>query len=263
MSRGIVIRNLTGAYALECESDKDIIYQLRVDDGATPPVDIGPAPLYEYDPYGPGAVGAGFLGQLRSQEGGTLLADAVVSMEGTRAYETLTIGTPADTETVTIGTTVYLFKATLTGATPYEVKVGGDAEGSLDNLIAAINGTGDGEPQYDGTTPAHEDVVAVKLTAATVRVETKTGGTGGNAIATTTTAAAASWGNATLTGGSGAEGFRVHFDGELLPVSLVTSGRSRSCTFDVFGVRADASAIKIYSGRVMLHSSSTQPYVTP
>lgn len=264
MSRGIVIRNLTGAHALECESDYDVLYQLRTDNGADPAVDTGPFSLVNYDPSG-SFLGGGFRGQLRNQEGGTLLAEAVVTMEGTRAVGTLTVATvPTDTDTVTIGSTVYQFLNTPLAA--YDVQIGATPAISLANLIAAINLDGDPSGnQYHADTLPHDDVIAVLATATTLRAEAKTGGTQGNSIASTETLTdvADVWLSPTLSGGSGREGFRVHFDGEDLPVTLITAGRSRRCTFDVFGIQADASAVKIATATANLHSSSTQPHVAP
>lgn len=51
-------------------------------------------------------------------------------------------GQPSAGETVTIGSVVYTYRASLTGGT-YEVVIGSTAEGTRDNLLDAINGEGD------------------------------------------------------------------------------------------------------------------------
>ena len=61
------------------------------------------------------------------------------SADDVPAVGTLTLtGQPADTETVTIGTKVYTFQTTLTNVDG-NVKIGANASGTIDNLIAAIN----------------------------------------------------------------------------------------------------------------------------
>lgn len=259
MSRGTHTVDLVGVNALEAESDYDLPVELRVDDGAAVPTDLGPLSLALYDPatVPGGTPGGGFAGELRDKVGGTLLATATVSMRGTRAYSTLTIGTPVDGDTVTLGSTVYTFKTSVASA--YDVEVGVDAEESLDNLVGAINLDNDG-PKHGLGTLEHPDCLAYKVTAATLRAEAKTGGAQGLAIATESTGAITGWTSSKMNGGTGSAGFLVHFDGEELPASLIPSGTARACVFDVFGLLADASAVKLTSGVVTLHSSSTAPH---
>lgn len=118
------------------------------------------------------------------------------------ADETLT-GTAnfADTETVTIGTKVYTFQATLTDVDG-NVHVGADLEASCDNLRAAVNLDGVAGTDYALSMTEHPDVSATD-TATTVVATAKVAGSAGNAIVTTETGANASWGSATLTGGTG------------------------------------------------------------
>lgn len=259
MSRRIHRQNLTGPYALEAESDYDQAFVLRVDDGGSPAVDLGPLDLSPYDPSGTPA-GGGFVGELRNKVGGTLLASATVSMRGARASSSLTItGNASDGETVTIGSAVYTFKNTPAAAK--DILIGADAEESLENLIAAIEDSGDqGGPEYYTGTTAHLDVRATKYSSTRMDIEAKTGGTAGNAIATATTWTGASWTGAAMAGGTGKAGFNVHFDGEDIPTSLISSGTRRACVFDVFGVLADSSAVKLTTGTAHLNGSSTDPH---
>jgi len=82
------------------------------------------------------------------------------------------------------------------------VLIGATASDSLDNLIAAINLDSGSGTLYATSTTANTFVSALAGTGDTMDVTALTAGTAGNSIATTTTAADASWGGATLTGGS-------------------------------------------------------------
>lgn len=104
---------------------------------------------------------------------------------------------------VTIGSTVYRFKATTVAA--YDINIGVDAAESLDFLKAAINasGTGDGSDYHAGTL-AHPDVVATTNAATTQEIQAKVPGTVPNAIVTTEDSDHLSWADTTLGGGTGA-----------------------------------------------------------
>ena len=108
---------------------------------------------------------------------------------------------PANNDTVTIGSTVYTYKTTLTGAA-YEVLIGTSAAAALDNLKSAINATAGAGTTYGTGTVAHPTVYAVTNTNTTQVVVAKLGGTAGNSIASTEVSAQLSWGGATLSGGS-------------------------------------------------------------
>jgi hypothetical protein len=112
-----------------------------------------------------------------------------------------------------IATTETCASASFTGGTlgngvdavANEVKVGTNAEGSIDNLVAAITHAAGEGTNYSTGTVAHTQVTAVKATAATMTVTASATGDAGNAIATTTTMANASFGGTTLAGGEGAQ----------------------------------------------------------
>lgn len=143
------------------------------------------------------------------------LADGLllqVYLGGTRGTSTLTAtqvaatgtltttGNAVNNETVTIGSHVYTWKGTLTGAAD-EVLVGGSADASLTNLMNAINGgTGEGTTYGTGTV-AHTQVTATHPTTSTLVVTAITAGDAGNAIATTETMTSAAWGGALMSGG--------------------------------------------------------------
>jgi len=137
--------------------------------------------------------------------GGSLIVDTAWNTGGVHATGVLTSSAaPADTNTVTIGATVYTFKTALSAgpAVAYEVLIGVSEATSLNNLAAAINaGAGVGTTYSTGTL-VHPTVTAVSNGVHTVTVTAKTGGTAGNSIATTETHANATWGAVTLANGA-------------------------------------------------------------
>lgn len=125
---------------------------------------------------------------------------------GTFASSTLTSNAtaPADGDTVTIGTTVYTYKTTLTnsGNTPYEVLIGASASIALDNIKSAINATSGAGTTFGNGTLAHTLVIATTKTATTLLVRARVSGTGANSIATTDSSANLSWAGATMNSGT-------------------------------------------------------------
>lgn len=134
------------------------------------------------------------------------LTDLVV---GARAQGTLTATANfANGETVTTGTKTYTFQTVLTNVDG-NVLIGASASDSLDNLIAAINlGAGSGT-LYAAATVANTFVYATPGAGDTLIAYALSAGTAGNTIATTETAANASWGAATLAGGSNTANYVV------------------------------------------------------
>lgn len=108
----------------------------------------------------------------------------------------------ADTETVTTGTKTYTFQTVLTNVDG-NVLIGATASDSLDNLIAAINLAAGAGTLYAAATTANGFVTAAAGAGDTMDLTAINAGTFGNTIATTETAANASFGAATLTGGAG------------------------------------------------------------
>lgn len=109
-------------------------------------------------------------------------------------------GTGTADDTVTIGSTVYTLKAAPT-TVANQVKIGATAAETANNLIAAINGDAGGGTLYGSLTTEHPTVNARLNASAVVELVAKTGGTAGNAIATTESGTGASFGAATLAGG--------------------------------------------------------------
>lgn len=107
---------------------------------------------------------------------------------------------PSATETVTLGSTTYEFVSSLSSAN--DVLIGADANESLQNLAAAING-GTGEGVVYGTgTVANADAGAEWLGAQQLRATAAVQGAAGNSVASTETLANGSWTGATLSGGA-------------------------------------------------------------
>jgi hypothetical protein len=116
--------------------------------------------------------------------------------------------------TVTIGTTVYTFRATVPAA--FDVLIGATASDSLDNLIAAINLAAGAGSLYGTGTTAHPTVSVVAGAGDTMDLTADTAGETGNSIATTETLTNGSFAAVTLTGGANAnswEGAANNFQG--------------------------------------------------
>jgi len=111
-------------------------------------------------------------------------------------------GVFANTETVTIAGKVYTFQTVLTNVDG-NVLIGANAAASLQNLKDAINlGPGAGTT-YAAAMTINPEVEATAVTATTLVVKSSVAGAVGNRVTTTEAVANASWGGATLSGGSG------------------------------------------------------------
>lgn len=107
---------------------------------------------------------------------------------------------PADTDTVTIGSTVYTFNTSLGGA--YSVLIGDAVEDTIDNLVNAIAAVAaEAGVTHGSGTVIHPDVGATAGVGDTMYVDANEKGTAGNGITTTETSSNASWSSATLIGG--------------------------------------------------------------
>jgi hypothetical protein len=119
------------------------------------------------------------------------------------ASQTLTVtGQPSNTNTVVIGGKTYTYQTTLTDSDG-NVKIGADAEESLENLKAAINLEAGAGTLYADSMTAHDHVVCSAQNATTLTVKSLVPGKIGNLIATTETHALGSWGAAVLASGDG------------------------------------------------------------
>ena len=155
--------------------------------------------------------------------------------DAVQAQGTLTMATkPTADDTVTIGSTVYTFKASQSAAG--EVEIGADVAASKVNLVAAINGT-------DGVNSADPLVTAADFAGDDMVVTAIKAGTTGNAIASeeTFTDGSDAWDAATLgTTQAGADPTAEEFiDGALTVIN--------SNSTVVTAVKISAAIMAIYS----------------
>lgn len=109
---------------------------------------------------------------------------------------------PADGDTVTVGNRTYTFKTALTAGTANQVLIGASAAIALDNLKAAVNGTGTAGTDYTAVTPVHSQVTATTNTDTTQVFESRDPAVSNASIGTTEASTVLSFGAATLAGGT-------------------------------------------------------------
>lgn len=163
---------------------------------------------------------------------------------------------PSADETVTIGDTVYTWKAIPDAA--FEVDIGADASGSLDNLIAAINLNGTAGTTYGAATTIHPTVRAFAGDGDTMVVQTKSDSTlsaVGTLIATTDGMGNAGnvWGAATLADGT--DGVNVEFAVDGTAISCVFSGGYTTVADFEAAIEADADV----SALIAVETPGTTP----
>jgi hypothetical protein len=180
-------------------------------------------------------------------------------------------GNYANTETVTTGTKAYTFQTVLTNVDG-NVLIGATASDSLDNLIAAINLAAGAGTLYAAATTANGFVSAAAGAGDTMDATALKSGTFGNTIASTETSANASWGAATLTGGSGGD-VKILGSGEL-PSNLIaavgavtTRGTVVATTPGTFGTAnlaevAGSNAVMPKSIVEVVHASTRDPILS-
>lgn len=103
----------------------------------------------------------------------------------------------SNTKTITIDGKVYTFVSSLAAA--YDIKIGADADTTLGNLIAAINGASGAGTKYGTGTSAHPTVSAGDVASHTVTLTARTAGKAGNNITLATTETTLSFGSTHLT----------------------------------------------------------------
>jgi len=129
-------------------------------------------------------------------------------------------------DTVTIGAVTYTFKAAPTTVAS-QVKIGGTASATLDNLKKAVNLTGVSGTDYGSSTVIHPTVRASNKTATTLLLIAKTAGTGGNSLAFSKSATTLSVSGANFAGGAASSGlytFSFSPTGEGIWVVSATDG---------------------------------------
>lgn len=162
---------------------------------------------------------------------------------GTQAVGTLTTtGVFSDGETVTVGAQTYVLKSPFVNAAN-NIDASGTTAATLDNLKRAINGDGVAGVNYGTGTGVNASAYATS-TATTLDLMAKVGGTAGNSVATTETAANASFGGAVLSGGVATNVSILTRTAELpsnttLAIGVVTSlGTVAAAQGGVFGAHA-------------------------
>lgn len=150
---------------------------------------------------------------------------AVDSAQASQEFEASSNFDPA--ESVTIGDTVYVFTNDVeVYDDAYNVQIGANADESIANLAAAINGTAGPDVAGPGTEP-HPSVTA-EAAYAVLTVTAIAVGAAGNSILTDTDAYAAAWDYGTLQGGADASDVLSATSHGLAigdgPYQLITSG---------------------------------------
>jgi hypothetical protein len=150
-------------------------------------------------------------------------------------------------DTVNVNGQIYTFRASV-GSTANEVLVAGTADGSLDNLIAAINKAAGGGTTYGSATVANAFVTAGARSTHTSTLTSKVIGTVGNAytLVATITASKITAGAGTFSGGLNAIANEVvvGVDGDtsLTNLSHAIDGGSGAGTTYATGTTANADA---------------------
>ena len=129
----------------------------------------------------------------------TTTGTPAVAATGTLSRLGLNVGT---NDSVTLGTNKYVFVGLLTNALANQIKIATNFNGSISNLMAAINGAAGAGTAYSTATKTNPLAAAVLFANNNLTVSARTAGAAGNAIATWVTSANLTWnGNSTLTGG--------------------------------------------------------------
>lgn len=123
-------------------------------------------------------------------------------LAGVQATGTLTSNNTNVTagDTVTVDDKTYTFVAV--PAEEGDVDIGSDADGSLLNLIRAINHSGTPDTDYVCALPHPTVTAAASVTSHAFAITARVPGTAGNAIAITKSAATLFWGGTTLASGT-------------------------------------------------------------
>ncbi len=110
----------------------------------------------------------------------------------------------AANNTVTIGTNTYTFVGSISNKVANQVKIAATLNGSMGNLIAAINHTAGSGTSYSTNGTTNRFVKAGSLANHSFAVTARTNGSSGNSIATAVSASTTNltWSHATLSGGA-------------------------------------------------------------
>ena len=129
--------------------------------------------------------------------------DVYADRSGVPATATLTFtGNAVADETFDVDGTDQRYTWKVAPASAYEVDIGADAEGSIDNAVAAIMANGTAGTEYGSGTLEHQSVTAVKSGTDKLVVSAKVLGTDGNGLVTGKVMTNATW-DGNLVGGAG------------------------------------------------------------
>lgn len=161
---------------------------------------------------------------------------------------------PDDGDTVTIGSTVYTWKTTLSSgpAVAFEVLIGANDEAAATNLAKAINDSGTEGTHYGTGTTVHPTVAATDNTDGTLTIRAKSVGTAGNAIACTDSDGDTAFATATLLGGVNAVPGEVLIGAaginSVANLAAAINGSGTEGTTYATGTAAVANATAVVSG---------------
>lgn len=119
---------------------------------------------------------------------------------------------PSSGDTVTIGDITYTFRTALTTNPEhiaYEVLIGADADTTLANLKAAINGAAGAGTLYSSGTVKHPYVTAGAITSHVLAIDANEAGASYEALATTETSSHLSFGDTTMENGTHTVAYEV------------------------------------------------------
>lgn len=183
-------------------------------------------------------------------ESGDLSVNATVSdlpalemvLSAATSSLTISVGAPANNETVTIGSRVYTFKDPFVDAAN-NVYSGASAAAAATNLIAAINGAAGAGTLYGTGTVAHADVTASSGGSGVVTATATVPGDPGNLIAIAETMTNGVWSpTGFLAGGGGGTSF---ISLGLIPGQFIYIGGDTAGT--VFATAADNGWARVHA----------------
>lgn len=167
------------------------------------------------------------------------------------ATQTLTLAANAgEGETVVVDTKTYTFRGAV-GVLDGSVHISHvDASGTIDNLIAAINGAAGAGTDYGIGMTLHTTCYAAAGAGDTMVVTAKSAGVPGNALPSTETMAQGSWGDTTLDGG-------VEPDRTLV-LAFKTPNTTMRCHLVAEWLSQDKAHFEVYEGRTWTTSTGSQ-----
>ncbi len=159
-----------------------------------------------------GAIHTQNLAQFIGNSNNVMVTPGTPAATATGQLSEIKSGNVAKNSTVNLGTNQYIFVSSLNNTLPNQIKIAGNLDGSLNNLIAAINGAAGAGTAYSTSTRANPYAVAGALVTAgsytnhAFTVTALVSGSFGNSIYTANTSSSLAWNGVTLSGGADAVG---------------------------------------------------------